>query len=78
MLDQAEYASAALTDADKGTIAILSTLDKLDRQIEALSTEITSCVTLSALSSSSSSYSAHEDPAVSLFLGSDGPTCYLT
>ncbi|KAJ9119948.1 hypothetical protein QFC24_005431 [Naganishia onofrii] len=42
VLDEAEYASAALTDADKGTIAILSTLDKLDRQIEALSTEITS------------------------------------
>ncbi|KAJ9113220.1 hypothetical protein QFC22_006059 [Naganishia vaughanmartiniae] len=42
VLDEAEYSSSALTDADKGTVAILSTLDKLDRQIEAVSKEITS------------------------------------
>ena len=41
MLDTAEYASASITEADKGTVAILSTLDKLDRQIEEVSKEIT-------------------------------------
>ncbi|KAJ9098944.1 hypothetical protein QFC19_006168 [Naganishia cerealis] len=42
VLDEAEYSSATLTDADKGTVAILSTLDKLDRQVEAVSKEISS------------------------------------
>ncbi|KAJ9104636.1 hypothetical protein QFC21_002134 [Naganishia friedmannii] len=42
VLDETEYSSAGLTDADKGTVAILSTLDKLDRQIDAVSKEITS------------------------------------
>jgi hypothetical protein len=36
--------SATITEADKGTVAILSTLDKLDRQAEEVSKEITAYV----------------------------------
>lgn len=45
VLDETEYASAVITEADKGTVAILSTLDKLDRQVEEVSNEITAYVT---------------------------------
>ncbi|GHJ84560.1 hypothetical protein NliqN6_0962 [Naganishia liquefaciens] len=48
VLDTAEYASASITEADKGTVAILSTLDKLDRQIEEVSKEITAAQTKAA------------------------------
>ena len=41
MIEETEYASAVITEADKGTVAILSTLEKLDRQIEEVSKEIT-------------------------------------
>lgn len=44
MLDETEYASAVITEADKGTVAILSTLDMLDRQVEEVSKEITAYV----------------------------------
>jgi hypothetical protein len=45
-LDETEYVSATITEADKGTVAILSTLDKLDRQVEEVSKEITAYVIL--------------------------------
>jgi hypothetical protein len=40
-MEEGASETVTLTEADKGTVAILTTLEKLDRQVEEVTKEIT-------------------------------------
>lgn len=59
-MEEGTSETTTLTEADKGTVAIMTTLKKLDRQVEEVTREITAYVLRSPLARQEPAHTQHD------------------